>query len=196
MNQHRHRRRIIPIIDARFQWKYTLLIIALGVGVSFVMGALLYRTYLENTRLLDIDPRFQDQVMMGDRIFLVYMVLGVVLMAVVLGVWGLIVTHRISGPLYIVARYLDVMAEGQYPDVRPLRKRDELQEFFASFEEAVNALRSRDVDNLRQLEEALKKDDTDQVRQAVEKVRITIASSLGIEESASGKISKGVAVEG
>src|SRR5690606_3735188 len=86
MTQYRKRRRVIPIIDARFQWKYTLLIVALGVGVSFVMGALLYRTYLENTRLLEIDPRFQEQVVMGDRIFLVYMVVGVVLMAVVLGI--------------------------------------------------------------------------------------------------------------
>ena len=38
--------------------------------------------------------------------------------AVGLAVWGLIVTHRISGPLYIVARYLGVLGSGRYPDMR------------------------------------------------------------------------------
>src|SRR5690606_10858206 len=111
-------------------------------------------------------------------------------------IWGLIVTHRISGPLYIVARYLDVMAEGQYPDVRPLRKRDELQELFASFAEAVNSMRSRDVDNLRQLEEALKIEDASKMRASVDKVRTTNAASLGIEEAGGGPIPQGVEVEG
>lgn len=182
MNENRRRRRVIPIIDARFQWKYTLLIVALGVGVSFVMGAFLYRTYLENTRLLELDERLHDQVAMGDQIFLLYMIMGVVLMAVVLGIWGLIVTHRISGPLYLVARYLDVLAEGQYPDVRPLRKRDELQEFFATFEEAVSAMRSRDTKNLRELEQALQGQDANTLRKAVERVRGTLAQSLGLAE--------------
>ena len=151
----RRRRRIIPIIDARFQWKYTILITALGVGVMAVMGGLLYKAHRDNTRLLDIDQRLQEQVIRGDQIFLLYLIMCVIAMAVVLAIWGLIVTHRISGPLYLVARYLDVLADGEYPDVRPLRKRDELQEFFASFEEAINAMRSRDAMALRDIEAAL-----------------------------------------
>ena len=107
----RSRRRTIPIVDARFQWKYTLLIMALGVGVTAVMGGLLYRAHMDNTRLLDLDGNaiLQEQVIRGDQIFLLYLILSVVLMAMVLAIWGLIVTHRISGPLYLVARYLGVL---------------------------------------------------------------------------------------
>lgn len=176
----RRRRRVIPIIDARFQWKYTLLIVALGVGVSFVMGGLLYRAHLDNTRLLDLDQRLQEQVIRGDQIFLLYLIIGIVLMAAVLGVWGLIVTHRISGPLFIVARYLDVLADGQYPDVRPLRKRDELQEFFATFEDAVNGLRGRDIENMRVIDAALADGDNhDGAIKALEQMREALQLSLG-----------------
>ena len=178
----RRRRRVIPIIDARFQWKYTLLIVALGVGVSFVMGGLLYRAHLDNTRLLDLDQRLQEQVIRGDQIFLLYLIVGIVLMALVLGIWGLIVTHRISGPLFIVARYLDVLADGQYPDVRFLCKRDELQEFFSSFEEAVNALRARDTDNLRAVDAAIADGDHDGAVKALEQVRDSLQLSLGGED--------------
>jgi hypothetical protein len=175
----RRRRRVIPIIDSRFQWKYTLLITALGVGVTAVMGGLLYKAHQDNTRLLKLDPGLLEQVTRGDQIFLLYLIITVIAMAVVLSVWGLIVTHRISGPLYLVARYLDVLADGQYPDVRPLRKRDELQEFFAAFEEAVNALRNRDAEALRELEAALATDKPADAVNAVKKYRAVLANSLG-----------------
>jgi len=146
---------MIPIVDSRFQWKYTLLVTALGVGVTAVMGGLLYRAHRDNTNLLSIDPRLQEQVVRGDQIFLLYLIICVIGMAVVLCVWGLVVTHRISGPLYLVARYLDVIAEGTYPDVRPLRKRDELHSFFTTFDDAVSTLKKRDEDNAKALNDTL-----------------------------------------
>ena len=156
-NDGRPRRRIIPIVDARFQWKYTLLIMALGVGLTAIMGGFLYKAHVDNTRLLDLagNQLLQAEVMRGDQIFLLYLIVLVILMGVGLGFWGLIVTHRVSGPLYVVARYLTAIATGHYPDVRPLRKRDELHEFFAAFEEAVNAMRNRDIMMLREIDAAL-----------------------------------------
>ncbi len=155
----RRRRRTLPIVDARFQWKYTLIITALGVGVTAVMGAFLYKAHVDNTRLLDLDGNtlLQEQVMRGDQIFLLYLIVAVVVMAVALAFWGLVVTHRISGPLYILERYLGILADGRYPDLRPLRKRDELHEFFAAFEEAVNVLRTRDVGAIKDIEQAIER---------------------------------------
>lgn len=151
----RRRRRLVPIVDARFQWKYTLLIAALGVGVTAIMGGFLYRAHVTNTRVLELSEELRLQVARNDQLFLLYLVLLVVGMAFVLSIWGIIVTHRISGPLYLVARYLGILGGGQYPDMRPLRKRDELQEFFTTFEEAVNQLKARDQSNLAALEAAL-----------------------------------------
>ena len=156
-NDGRPRRRIVPIVDARFQWKYTLLIMALGVGLTAIMGAFLYKAHIDNTRLLDLagNQLLQAEVMRGDQIFLLYLIVLIVLMGVGLGFWGLVVTHRVSGPLHVVARYLAAIASGHYPDVRPLRKRDELHEFFSAFEEAVSAMRNRDIMVLRDIDAAL-----------------------------------------
>ena len=153
----RPRRRAIPIVDARFQWKYTLIITALGVGITAIMGAFLYRAHADNTRLLELDGNLllQQQVMRGDQIFLLYLIVLVVVMALALALWGLVVTHRVSGPLHVIARYLNELAEGRYPDLRPLRKHDELQEFFAVFEEAVGSLKTRDASAMKNIDEAL-----------------------------------------
>jgi len=153
----RPRRRIVPVVDARFQWKYTLAIMAFGVVLTAVMGGFLYKAHIENTRLVDLagNQRLQAEVMRGDQIILLYLIVLVVVMGVGLGFWGLVTTHRICGPLYIVARYLNVLGTGHYPDMRPLRKHDELQEFFSAFEDAVNALRNRDKMSLREIEAAL-----------------------------------------
>ncbi|OGQ90909.1 MAG: hypothetical protein A2289_26860 [Deltaproteobacteria bacterium RIFOXYA12_FULL_58_15] len=190
----RPRRRIVPIVDSRFQWKYTLLIMALGVGLTAIAGALLYRAHMASTRLLDLaqNPQLQAEVMRDDQIFLLYLIVLVILMGVGLGFWGLIVTHRISGPLHIVARYLGVLGSGRYPDMRPLRKRDELQEFFAIFEEAVNAMRTRDLMMMRDIEVAMaeveqglrgdNKRGLEYAHQALKRYRSALADSLGAGE--------------
>ena len=194
----RQRRRAVPVIDARFQWKYTLLIMALGVGVMAIMGGLLYRAHTDNTRLLDLSGNsiLQEQVIRGDQIFLLYLIISVVLMAVMLAIWGLIVTHRISGPLFLVARYFGVLANAQYPDVRPLRKNDELQEFFVAFEEAVAALRDRDVGALRDLEDALA--DADKAgysEEAMKKAVDALKRQRGVLRTSLGANYQGVEVE-
>jgi hypothetical protein len=189
----RPRRRVVPIIDARFQWKYTLLIMALGVGLTAIAGGFLYKANADNTKLLDLNnPALQAQVTRNDQIFLLYVIVLVVLMGVGLGFWGLVGTHRISGPLYIVARYLGVMSGGRYPDMRPLRKHDELHEFFAAFEEAVNTMRNRDMMVLRDVEGALadvkkglegdSKAGLEATRKTLQRYKDSLVDSLGTNE--------------
>ncbi len=185
----RRKRRAIPIIDARFQWKYTLIITALGAGITAVMGAFLYRAHADNTRLLELDGELQAQVVRGDLVFLLYLIVLVVVMGLALAFWGLVVTHRVSGPLYVIARYLGELAEGRYPDMRPLRKHDELQDFFATFEDAVTALRSRDGAALADIDAALAsaraagkdpKAALDDTLRALERYRRALADSLHV----------------
>ena len=187
----RKRRRMLPIVDVRFQWKYTLLITALGVGLTSVMGSLLYKAHLDNTNLLDLSENrlLQEQVVRGDRIFLLYLLALVVMMGLGLAFWGLVVTHRISGPLYIVARYLGVLADGGYPDIRPLRRHDELRVFFSAFEDAVTAMRRRDVNTMNDLQQSMNRieemagKDKDQAlkeaRGTIERYRNMLAEAVG-----------------
>ena len=157
LNSGRKKRRMFPVVDARFQWKYTLMITAIGAGVAMFMGLFLYQAHQENTKLLELSQivGLREQVSRGDRIFLLYLIIFVLVMATALMLGGLVVTHRISGPLYLVARYLGDMADGLHPDLRPLRKRDELQAFFSAFEDATTFLRKRDEELLNYVEECL-----------------------------------------
>ena len=47
----RKKRRMFPVVDARFQWKYTMMITAIGASVAMMMGAFLYRVLLFNIDL-------------------------------------------------------------------------------------------------------------------------------------------------
>ena len=99
--------------------------------------------------------------------------------------------YLISGPLYLVARYLGDMADGLHPDLRPLRKRDELQGFFSAFEDATTFLRKRDQELLAYVEECLaavksaQDGNADQLKGALElleKKRDTFHQSLSVSD--------------
>ena len=65
-------------------------------------------------------------------------------------------------PLLLCAhKFLDgsmmsVLAKGRYPVMRPLRNTDELRTFFERFQEAVESMRQREVEEAETLEHALK----------------------------------------
>lgn len=53
-------------------------------------------------------------------------------------------THKISGPIQIMTRYMRNILEGDYPEMRPLRKDDEFQEFYELFSRVVKRIREDD----------------------------------------------------
>lgn len=53
-------------------------------------------------------------------------------------------THRISGPVYRLTQYTQDIIDGEYPEVRPLREDDELQEYFQLFSEMIEVLKERE----------------------------------------------------
>jgi len=52
-------------------------------------------------------------------------------------------THRISGPIYVISNFMKDIIAGKDPKLRPLRKGDELQDFYDLFQNMVKAIRSR-----------------------------------------------------
>jgi len=85
------------------------------------------------------------------RVLLVALGLFVVLVA--LG--GILVTHRVAGPVYKMKRLIGEVAEGRLREPGKLRRHDELVEFYAAFDAMVRALRSQREEELAELERAL-----------------------------------------
>ena len=49
-----------------------------------------------------------------------------------------------SGPIFLMSRYIDDIIKGEYPIVRALREKDEFKEFYEKFTEMVEILKKRD----------------------------------------------------
>lgn len=135
--QHKGYRRRTYLLDREFQLKYMLLLAVLGAGGMALFGVLAYR-------------------LRQDAGGLVWLTVGAVVgMGLVLGVFGLVFTHRVAGPVHVMNLYMAALAAGRYPRLRPLRKGDELQSFFERFGEAVDRIRQREAEEARALGQVL-----------------------------------------
>jgi nitrogen fixation/metabolism regulation signal transduction histidine kinase len=52
------------------------------------------------------------------------------------------ITHRISGPVYVMSNYMKEIINGIIPSPRPLRDKDELKNFYELFVEMVKSLKT------------------------------------------------------
>jgi hypothetical protein len=150
---HRHRRTYL--VDRAFQLKYTFLLIGAGLALALVFGFWIYQAHAQAIELMTVDPALRPVLERGDR-QLVYVFLGIAaLMAAALGLIGVILTHRVAGPIFVMGHYMSVLAEGRYPRMRTLRKSDELKSFFDIFLRAVDRLKEREAAHAAMLEDAV-----------------------------------------
>jgi hypothetical protein len=140
---HRHRRTYL--VDRAFQLKYALLMAAAGVVVSLAFGLWLHQAHLQAMNLAVLDPELRAVMERGERELLLAFAGIAVLMAVALGLLGVVITHRVAGPIFVMGHYMSVVAQGRFPRMRTLRRGDELRRFFETFLGAVDALKRREA---------------------------------------------------
>ncbi|MFO0548180.1 MAG: HAMP domain-containing protein [Polyangiaceae bacterium] len=85
--------------------------------------------------------------------------LAAVILALVFGIAiaGIVFTHKIAGPIFKMKRLLRQIGEGKLVLKEKLRKGDELQHFFETFEQMVERLRARERERIDQLDAVVKK---------------------------------------
>jgi signal transduction histidine kinase len=150
------KRRLIPIIDRRFQFKYTAIIFSVAAVVSAALGFLLLDAYTELNKMLDLSDPIKDQLNADDARRVFTLVIGFLAAEVLLiGVAGLLITHRVCGPIVVLHRHLGTLLDGRYPILRGLRSGDEFVSTFETFSELVNALRERDEREAEELKALL-----------------------------------------
>lgn len=116
------------------------------------------------------------------------------LLVVALIAWGILITHRVSGPMFVLQNHFRTLTQGRFPRLRPLRKRDEFKELHEDFKIAVNKMkdaRQADLSELTELAAAARTappeepDRQTEVLQLIaarlDKLRLNYAASLGIE---------------
>lgn len=78
-----------------------------------------------------------------------------VLLVVGIGIAGILVTHKVAGPIYKMKRQIREVGEGKLKIPGKLRKGDELVDFFEAFNDMVVAWRKRQEDEIALLDQAM-----------------------------------------
>lgn len=76
-------------------------------------------------------------------------------LVLVIGLAGIVVTHRVAGPVFKMKRQLKEVGDGHLRVPSPLRRGDELVDFFEAFRDMVIHLRERQQSELDKLDNAL-----------------------------------------
>jgi HAMP domain-containing protein len=157
------------LLDRRFQLKYTGMVLLVTIAVASVLGYVAYDFSKGQTEAFtaqiaaqpDLDPDtasdLEQLAKAEDRKVRNAIIAGVLLMALALGITGIIVTHRVVGPTYRMRRLFQHVGEGHLEVTTGIRKGDELQELYHSFAEMVESLREQRAEDIERLEDTVTK---------------------------------------
>jgi hypothetical protein len=148
----RQRRKIRNfLIDRKVQLSITLVMVILSSLLTAVLGFFWYSEIRKASAVIRISAistlgpdaarQLGAQLQTDDHMRLLVLVGFAVLLGVLIAAYGIVMTHRLAGPLYKINRHMLDIADGRLYKLWGLRKGDQLQEFFGTFERMHTALR-------------------------------------------------------
>ena len=174
------------LIDVGLQIRYTAFIIMIAVFLTAVLGYKIYDATQDSSKIILmtglVDPatetELRAQFRSADRVVL-FGVMGfgmvLVLSVAAAGIW---ITHKVAGPLFSIEGICARVRDNKLaPSLRQqLRRGDELQDFYSTFRDMYEALRTRadrDVQVLGEVIARLEQTGADggPARESVEKLR-------------------------
>jgi hypothetical protein len=165
----RHQKRKLRnyLIDWDLQLQYTFVVMVVGLMVTAVLGYQIYKATQDSSKIIWmtglVDPasagELQQQFSANDRVVIFGIVGFGLVLAILIALTGIWITHKVAGPLYniegICARVRDNKLA---PSLRQqLRRGDQLKEFYATFREMYESLRARADRDLTVLNDAIAK---------------------------------------
>jgi hypothetical protein len=138
------------LLDTPLQLKLASYLLAVATALSLGLGWLLWQAYRETSRVValgapDVGDSIAQALAVEDRwrIVLVAVALAGVLLCL-LGA-AVVITHRIAGPAFVIARTCRQVGEGHLERPRSLRSRDLLVDLADDVAVMVDALRDREA---------------------------------------------------
>ena len=162
------------LLVPRFQLKYTAMVVGVTLVVAGVLGIQAYRYSTGQTQLLTIHQMeakgdaiteqfvkdLEQYSREADRKVAWSIASGVLLLAIALGITGIVVTHRLVGPAYRLKVLLREVRDGHLRLEGRLRKHDELQDIFEVFQEMIVSLRAAQEREVALLDAAIERGKT------------------------------------
>jgi len=148
------------LLDARFQLRYTGMVVGVTLAVATVLGYLAYEQSRGQTEMMQMnmydagetEEFIRAEAERYDRNLLLAIGGGILALVLSLGVTGILVTHRVVGPAYKLKRLFQDVSEGHLRVYGKLRQGDELWDVFVEFEKMIEKLRQNQRDEIAQLQ--------------------------------------------
>ncbi|MDZ4695390.1 MAG: hypothetical protein SGI86_09575 [Deltaproteobacteria bacterium] len=156
--QTRYKRKLSNyLVDPGLQLRYTSAIVVVAAFLTAGLGWMIYQATRDTSEVIrlsglvdeemaaELSKQFSDKdgtVLWGIIGFGMVLVMSV-------SAAGILITHKIAGPLYNIQRNFRRVREEHMAPIRALRKGDELQDFFNEFREMHDAIRERVEDDLK-----------------------------------------------
>jgi methyl-accepting chemotaxis protein len=142
----RPRRRVRNyLLDTSLQLRLAAYLLAVAVTLSLALGWLLWNAYSETTRVLALaDPEVGASLAREDQVRMMWLSGMLVVILLLLLAGAVVVTHRIAGPAFVLARTCRDVGEGRLAPLRQLRSSDLLGDLADDVAEMVEGLRARE----------------------------------------------------
>lgn len=97
----------------------------------------------ETKRLLDQNNEKVRVITARNKSIIVMLIISAAVQSAIIFYIMLRRSNRISGPLFLLNRYIDEMKKGSFPEIRRLRSHDDFQDLFENFRELAHMLKER-----------------------------------------------------
>lgn len=145
-------RRLRNYLINPLQVKYTLALIGISLILTGGLGYLVMYKAREASRIVEVralDPtdelamQLKAQFANHDLHLLIGLVIFAALLSLLLASYGIVMSHKVAGPLFRIEQYVEKLAQGKLVPLRDVRRGDELIDFVSHFRQAVDRLRSQ-----------------------------------------------------
>jgi len=181
------------LLNPRFQLKYTGMVVGVTMVVASALGWQAYNYSKSMTEMLTANEMMMsvddgaaaliiEHSEAEDRKVLMSIVGGILILAIALGVTGIVVTHKLVGPTYKLKRLIGEIGDGHMKLSGRLRKGDELLDLYLTLERMVESLRAMQQEEIDLLDAAIQKSrdagTPEEALQDVVEVRERMAATL------------------
>lgn len=162
-SERRHLRNYL--LDHKYQLRYTVIMAVISALLTSGLGYVWYKQVRETSQTIEVKAlgsmsesevqTLEREIQRQDfQRLLVLVAFGVAFIIVVTG-YGIVLTHKVAGPLFKMTRYMQDMREGKLAPISDIRKGDHLHDFFGVFRDLHAALRSREQREVELLGQAI-----------------------------------------
>lgn len=135
------------IINPSVQWRYTAWAIAGVFVVSAFVAVLLYGVLFDQARSRALFMPASSAVDVGVSVIVAAVAFAAV-PAIACGLWAIVMTHRLCGPIRVIENNLRELESGKFPKHRPLRKKDSFRDVYGLFWRVVDKAKNSQVKQL------------------------------------------------